>query len=111
MKSKKLFLKELSFLMKEYDFEFLEQLKGRDERYIFKKDNFELGFLSRTSHGDYSCHFYSSINGREVILDIDDEYKKVFKTISDKNYFWKLGRVIKEQLKEKKIFDYRIKCK
>lgn len=108
MNSKKSFFKELSFLVENYDFEFSMQSKGIDEKYFFTKKNFEIGFVSRTSQFDYLCYFYYKINYRETILNVDNEFYKMFKTRSNKNYFWQLGMIVKEQLKENKIFNYYI---
>ena len=108
MKSEKAFYKELSFLEKNYDFTFLVKIKGIDERYIFKRNNFEIGYFSRTSQFDNTSYLYIAINGRETVLNVDKEYYKAFGVESMKNYFWKLGRIIKEQLKENRIFNYYI---
>ena len=48
------------------------------------------------------------INERETVLNVDKEYYKAFGVESMKNYFWQLGRIIKEQLKENRIFNYYI---
>lgn len=106
MTSEKLFYTELNFLESDYDFKFLIKSKGIDERFIFKKDNFEIGFFTRTWHLDYLCYFYFSINEQEEILNIDEEFYKLFKIKSKKNDFWKLGMIVKEQLKQNKIFKY-----
>jgi len=106
MNSEKLFYKELNFLEADYNFEFLIKSKGIDERFIFKKDKFEIGFFTRTSQFDNLCFFYYSINEREEILNIDEEFYELFKIKSKKNHFWQLGMIIKEQLKQHKIFKY-----
>ncbi len=108
MKGEKLFYKELSFLEKDYNFKFVIKSKGIDQWYVFKKNNFEIGFFSRTSQFDNACYLYFSINERENILNIDDEFYKIFKIKSRKNYFWQLGMIVKEQLKQNKIFNYHI---
>lgn len=106
MNTKKLFFKELSFLAKDYNFEFLEQQRGIDRKVAFYRDNFEIGFSSRNSQFDYSCCFYYSINGWRRTLDIEEEFNKIFHKKSNKNYFWQLGKVIEEQLKDNNIFNY-----
>jgi len=86
MKSENVFYKELDFLEKNY--------------------NFEIGFFISGFHLDYKCYFYYSINEKEERLNIDDEFYKLFKVRSKKNDFCKLGMIVKEQLKQNKIFDY-----
>lgn len=108
MKSEKLFYKELNFLEKDYGFKFFIKSKGIDTWYVFKKKNFEIVFLTRISQFDNLDYLYFSINEQEKVLNIDDEFYKLFKTKSRKNYFWQLGMIIKEQLKQDKIFDYHI---
>ncbi len=106
MNSEKLFYKELNFLENDYNFDFLIKSKGIDERFIFKKNNFEIGFFTRTSQLDNLYYFYFSINEQEVIINVDEEFYKLFKIKSRKNYFWQLGMIVKEQLKQNKIFKY-----
>lgn len=108
MKSEKKIYNELKFLEKDYNFQFLIKSKGIDERFVFKKNNFEIGFFTRISQLDGLYYFYYSINEQEKILSIDEEYYKLFKTKSNKNYFWQLGKIIKEYLKENRIFNYYI---
>ena len=108
MKSGKTFHKELSFLEEDYNFEFIVQKRGIDERYIFEKNNFQIVYFIRTSQFDDSRFFYYSIYGRETILDIEEEFFRLFKKKSNKNYFCQLGMIIKEQLQEGSVFTYRI---
>ena len=108
MKLEKLFYKEMKFLEKDYNFEFLIKSKGIDERFVFKKKDFEIGYFTRTSQFDNLCYFYYSIREREEILNIDEEFYKLFKYTSKRRYFWQLGMIIKEQLKENKVFGYSI---
>ena len=106
MKREKLFYKELKFLEKDCNFEFLVKSKGIDERFVFKKNDFEIGYFSRASQFDIVSYFYYSIKDREKILDVDDEFYKLFKYRSKRRYFLQMGMIIKEQLKQNKIFDY-----
>lgn len=108
MNSRKLFYRELAFLEKDYNFKFVVRSKGIDERYIFEKDNFQIVYFIRTSQFDNSRFFYYSIYGRETIINVEEEFFQLFKKKSIKNCFWKLGVIIKEQLKEDRIFTYRI---
>ena len=108
MKSGKIFYKELAFLKEDYNFEFIVQKKGIDERYIFENNNFQIVYFIRTTQFEDSRFFYYSIYGQETTINVEEEFFQLFKKKSIKNYFWQLGVIIKEQLKEGKIFTYRI---
>ena len=109
MKVEKLFYNQLSFLENNYGFSFTIKTIGIDKKYIFENNGFEIGFFTRISQFDATCFFYYSINAKETILNIDDEFYKLFKRKSKKNHFWQLGVIIKEQLKEHRIFNYYVK--
>lgn len=100
------FYRELAFLERDYNFKFVAQFKGIDERYIFEKDNFQIVYFIRTSQFENLRFFYYSIYGRETIINIEEEFFRLFKKKSFKNCFWKLGVIIKEQLKDNRIFNY-----
>lgn len=106
MFSYKLFYRELAFLERDYNFKFVVQTRGIDERYMFEKDNFQIVYFIRTSQFENERFFYYSIYGRETIINIEEEFFKLFKKKSNKNYFWQLGVIIKEQLKDNRIFNY-----
>ena len=71
----RVFLKHFSFLIEEYNFEFLIKSRGIDKKYILRKGKFEIGFFNRIGHcndGDSKSFFYYAINEVEKILNIED---------------------------------------
>ncbi len=106
MAVKRLFYKELRFLEKDYGFEFLTKSKGIEERFVFKKNNFEIGVFERTTQFDWSVYFYFSINEQEEIINIEEEFYELFNMKSRRRYFWQLGMIVKEHLKQNRIFKY-----
>lgn len=106
MNAKKLFIKELSFLKEEYDFDFVDESSSIQEKYIYKKDSLEIVYLFKTLQFEYVSEFYYSYNGWKTKLDVDYEYKKLFNKSSLRNYFCQLARILRFQLKENKIFGY-----
>lgn len=115
MAIKRPFYKELRFLEKDYGFEFLTKSKciedltksiGIEKRFVFKKNNFEIGVFNRTTQFDWFVYFYFSINAQEEIINIEEEFYELFNMKSKRRYCWQLGMIVKEHLKQNRIFKY-----